>query len=837
MATVLNSRAVSNIGTTQTTLVNTGTANRYTIIGMSFTNISERIIHIDVLVNGAYYLKNVMIPVGSSLRAVTGGEKLILGFSSTIDVVSDVENSVDAIVSYASIFSSSEPEGIELVAGPLITLDRTDNIVTIGTDFSSIQWNFADETSNVKSIGIDDTLQFVGQTNITTSLDNATGILTITGPDLTNYAQFEDLKFYIASDDSSYKEVFVLDTVKIVGGRNITTSTNLAHNIVIDGPDISSFITLDDLQRITFETDSASKPVGLGDSIKFVGGTAIQVEYNNNAEIEINYLGQTDLSGFALKDNISWSIAADTGSAPVDNGESLTIIGGSNITTRVNAAGNVIIDGPILDSFLSFNDVYFYISADTEDRAVIIGNDVKFIGGEAITTSINGDGNVVIDGNLQNFSYLNLVDVPTTFAGQGITDLPTTLEGYGITDAYTQSEIDNFIALSDPNFTNNLQNLGFYLTADDSTVAGFWGLGQTVQFLGGTGITTECDPATGNITINGADNLTVNLTDPNDVIVKQVLAVNTINFDNDSGFDIDVGTGTVKVKLNSTFKFWKTDGQPDIVADGLDTVRLIAGKGIGINFDPNRNPYQSVTFYNNGTFWITGDDSTARTVYNDNTVQIAGGSNISTSSFESGTTGVTIDLDSNLSVTSVSATGTISGSSLSATNDVTATTVETTTLYTTKVLRDDTFTTAGLHFTNDSFKSIIGKSEAGDDNIVLELETGNILAEGDITTEYTSDERLKNIISPLGNVLDSIDSLSAVKFKWNQIAVEKFNYKDGKAELGFIAQEMQKFYPELVTNRGNTDYLKIDYQKFTVVLLAALQELNQKVKDLERRLG
>jgi hypothetical protein len=38
--------------------------------------------------------------------------------------------------------------------------------------------------------------------------------------------------------------------------------------------------------------------------------------------------------------------------------------------------------------------------------------------------------------------------------------------------------------------------------------------------------------------------------------------------------------------MNSTFKTWKVDGQSDLVAQGLDTIRFIAGNGMTIQTDP-----------------------------------------------------------------------------------------------------------------------------------------------------------------------------------------------------------------------------------------------------------
>jgi len=169
-------------------------------------------------------------------------------------------------------------------------------------------------------------------------------------------------------------------------------------------------------------------------------------------------------------------------------------------------------------------------------------------------------------------------------------------------------------------------------------------------------------------------------------------------------------------------------------------------------------------------------------------------------------------------------------------------TLEVDKIFTKQIFRDTSYSYAGIYLENDANETIRFKNESNIDRVTLELETGtiytagNIFAEGDITSEYTSDERLKDIVSTLENSLDAIRNIEPIKYKWNELAEKEFNYNTNEIELGFKAQQIQKYFPELVTNRGNTDYLKMDYQKMTVVLLSALQELDKKVHELEKKL-
>ena len=51
----------------------------------------------------AYYIKDVVIPPNQSLRVINGGERLVLGGSNTLSIVSNTTASLDAVVSLVEI--------------------------------------------------------------------------------------------------------------------------------------------------------------------------------------------------------------------------------------------------------------------------------------------------------------------------------------------------------------------------------------------------------------------------------------------------------------------------------------------------------------------------------------------------------------------------------------------------------------------------------------------------------------------------------------------------------------------------------------------------------------
>ncbi|NBO27805.1 MAG: hypothetical protein EBV10_00980 [Synechococcaceae bacterium WB6_1A_059] len=66
-------------------------------------------------------------------------------------------------------------------------------------------------------------------------------------------------------------------------------------------------------------------------------------------------------------------------------------------------------------------------------------------------------------------------------------------------------------------------------------------------------------------------------------VTNTLTNVTALRFDSDSGFDlVDLGGGAAKIQLNSTFKFWNVDGNPGLVAEGLDTINFIASTGTKI---------------------------------------------------------------------------------------------------------------------------------------------------------------------------------------------------------------------------------------------------------------
>jgi hypothetical protein len=108
---------------------------------------------------------------------------------------------------------------------------------------------------------------------------------------------------------------------------------------------------------------------------------------------------------------------------------------------------------------------------------------------------------------------------------------------------------------------------------------------------------------------------------------------------------------------------------------------------------------------------------------------------------------------------------------------------------------------------------------------------GEILCEGDITAYYTSDERLKNNITPIADAVNKVKSISGNTFEWN----ENSNH-DGE-DTGVIAQEIEALGLPGVTKERDNGYLGVRYEKLVPLLIEAIKELSDKVDDLEQKLS
>jgi hypothetical protein len=100
--------------------------------------------------------------------------------------------------------------------------------------------------------------------------------------------------------------------------------------------------------------------------------------------------------------------------------------------------------------------------------------------------------------------------------------------------------------------------------------------------------------------------------------------------------------------------------------------------------------------------------------------------------------------------------------------------------------------------------------------------SGNITATGEITAY--SDKRLKSDIKNLENR----GKLKPVTF-----------IKNNKKQIGFIAQDVQKLYPEIITVDSNSTekYLLLNYMQLTAVLSSQINELYTIIEEQQKQIN
>ena len=110
---------------------------------------------------------------------------------------------------------------------------------------------------------------------------------------------------------------------------------------------------------------------------------------------------------------------------------------------------------------------------------------------------------------------------------------------------------------------------------------------------------------------------------------------------------------------------------------------------------------------------------------------------------------------------------------------------------------------------------------------------GAILATNDVVAFASSDERLKENLEPIGSAVEKVGQLTGYTFDW--IPMEGIHVHSGH-DIGVIAQEVEKVFPEVVANREN-GYKAVKYEKLVSVLIEGIKELKQEVETLKAKVN
>jgi hypothetical protein len=98
------------------------------------------------------------------------------------------------------------------------------------------------------------------------------------------------------------------------------------------------------------------------------------------------------------------------------------------------------------------------------------------------------------------------------------------------------------------------------------------------------------------------------------------------------------------------------------------------------------------------------------------------------------------------------------------------------------------------------------------------------------TYNTTSDRRLKDNIQPIADATDKLMDMKPVTHTW-------IDNPESPQVHGFIAQEMQEVIPEAVSGDAESDeMMSMDYGRITPVIVAALQDALNEIKELKARI-
>lgn len=88
---------------------------------------------------------------------------------------------------------------------------------------------------------------------------------------------------------------------------------------------------------------------------------------------------------------------------------------------------------------------------------------------------------------------------------------------------------------------------------------------------------------------------------------------------------------------------------------------------------------------------------------------------------------------------------------------------------------------------------------------------------------------------PSPDVLDRIDQIRVVSWEWNDVA-GTVGLEPGRREIGVIAQELAKIYPELVLTDAPDGFQQVNYGGLAAIAIAGVQQLRRELEQLRARL-
>ena len=144
----------------------------------------------------------------------------------------------------------------------------------------------------------------------------------------------------------------------------------------------------------------------------------------------------------------------------------------------------------------------------------------------------------------------------------------------------------------------------------------------------------------------------------------------------------------------------------------------------------------------------------------------------------------------------------------------------------------------GLIYNNGNTKNLQFRTNGNVTRMSLS-NAGNLTVTGSVTAScgllICSDARYKKNITSLDNSLDNILKVKGLRYDLRQAEFPEKNFSE-KNQIGFIAQDLEKIFPEMVFT-DEKGYKSVDYGRLTPVLVEAVKEQQKQIDDLKSKLS
>lgn len=112
---------------------------------------------------------------------------------------------------------------------------------------------------------------------------------------------------------------------------------------------------------------------------------------------------------------------------------------------------------------------------------------------------------------------------------------------------------------------------------------------------------------------------------------------------------------------------------------------------------------------------------------------------------------------------------------------------------------------------------------------------GTISTVSNNSNAQPSDRQLKKNITPIKDALNGVLSLQGVNYSYDAATHPELGLST-EPQVGFIAQELEQVYPELVVTRDN-GFKAVNYAQLVPVLVEAIKQQQAMIEELQQHMN